>query len=163
MENSQIREDTSMNESSLHNHRVLFKKQKSHSTAYGEGIPESQVIRQKNSSLSGKAFTLKKVENKQASAHEHERKLSSNEKLTFNTEIHNQMGYHKKNESLDKNMMAKKQQNSKGNKFFLNTSLKMFHFKNGSRQMDSVSKRSPSFSNSNLPTDLPSNKVILIL
>jgi hypothetical protein len=61
---------------------------------------------------------------------------------------------------LDKNIMTKKQQQiSKGNKFSLNTSLKMFHFKTGSRQLDSVSKRSPSFSNSNLPTDLPSNKV----
>lgn len=156
MENSQIREDTSMNESSLHGHRGLFKKQKSHSIVYGDVGYDN---RPKTSNITNKANNTKKTEYKLPSQNDIEKKQGTIEKLS---DIHNQHGLHKKNDSLDKNSLAKKQ-NIKPNKFYLNTSFKMFHFKSGSRQMDSISKRSPSFSNSNLPTDLPTNKVIKIV
>lgn len=152
MENSQIREDTSMNESSLHGHRGLFKKQKSHSIVYGDVAFEN---RPKTTNLTSKVNNSKKIEYKLPSQNELEKKQIASEKIS---DIHNQHGLHKKNDSLDKNSLAKKQ-NIKSNKFYLNTSFKMFHFKSGSRQLDSMSKRSPSFSNSNLPTDLPTNKV----
>lgn len=79
--------------------------------------------------------------------------------------------FHKKSDSMDKNSILHKKgsSNVKGNttannnnKFYLNTNYKMFHFKSNSKHLDSGSKRSPSFSNSNLPTDLPTNKVRIL-
>lgn len=68
---------------------------------------------------------------------------------TNDPSLHN---FHKKSDSFDKTGLTNKKSasTSKGsnNKFYLNTNLKMFHFKSNSRHMDSGSKRSPSFSNS---------------
>lgn len=161
METSQIREDTSINDSSLHNHRTLFKKQKANSIATGDLLQEAQSMKQKNINSNTKSIPTKKVENKLGIPIDLDRKILTHEKTASRNENSTPIGAHKKTDSFDKNILAKTQ-NVKNSKYYLNTSLKMFHFKSGSRQMDSTSKRSPSFSNSNLPTDLPTNKVFMI-
>jgi hypothetical protein len=158
MDNSQIREETSINDSSLHNHRVLFKKQKSHSIVYGDPHQDHVINRTKNISLSGKTFGLHKADSKSISSNEQEKRVVIQEKVPSSTENNTTSNINRKNESLNKSLLTKKP-NGNEKKFFLNTSFKMFHFKGGSKNQESASKHSPSFSNSNLPTDIPSNKV----
>ena len=107
---------------------------------------------------------MKRVESKHVSTAETDKRGGHHDKGHHSAhDGHLSNPHHKKSDSLDKNGILNKKGNSslKANnqKFYLNTNLKMFHFKSNSRHMDSGSKRSPSFSNSNLPTDLPTNKV----
>lgn len=157
-------EDISMTESSLQKSRKTYKKQKANSIVYGDTIHDShQGYQQKVSNTSSKPLAMVRTDhNKTTGSQDFPKKIMSNEKVNYNHELHKLLSHHKKVDSYDKNIsMAQKTTSSKSSKFFLNNSLKGFQFKHPGRSHvgDSVSKRSPSFSNSNLPTDLPSNKV----
>jgi len=152
-----------MTESSLQKSRKTYKKQKANSIVYGDTIHDShQGFQQKVSNTSKPLAMVRTDHNKTAGSQDFPKKIMSNEKVNYNHELHKLLSHHKKVDSYDKNIsMAQKTTSSKSSKFFLNNSLKGFQFKHPGRSHvgDSVSKRSPSFSNSNLPTDLPSNKI----
>ena len=155
-------EDTSMNESSLNKSRKPFKKQKANSIVYGDAIHDSKDGIQQKISYISKPLTLARTEHaKPGNSAEFPRKNMSTDKVNYNHELHKLLSHHKKVDSFDKNStLGARTSTSKSSKFFLNNSLKGFQFKHPTRAHigDSVSKRSPSFSNSNLPTDLPTNK-----
>jgi len=156
-------EEASVNDSSLHKHRKTLKKQKANSIVYGDGIHNPKDGIQQRISVITKPLNMTSIEhNKLIASAEFPKKNMSTDKVTYNHELHKLLGTNHKNIEVDKNNpMIQRPSSSKANKFFLNNSLKGFQFKNAGRShiVDSVSKRSPSFSNSNLPTDLPSNKI----
>ena len=156
-------EEASLNDSSLQKHKKPFKKQKANSIVYGDAIHNTKDgFQQKISGASNPISVVRTEHTRPAASAEFPKKNMSTDKVSYNYELHKLLSNHKKIDSFDKNNTAGNRSNSsKTSKFFLNNSLKGFQFKNPGRShmADSVSKRSPSFSNSNLPTDLPSNKV----
>jgi len=142
-------EETSVNDSSLHKHRKSLKKQKANSIVYGDAIHDPKEGFQPKISVITRPLNMANTEqHKLIASADFPKKNMSTDKVTYNHELH-------------KLLSSQRVNNSKASKFFLNNSLKGFQFKHPGRShiVDSVSKRSPSFSNSNLPTDLPSNKI----
>ncbi len=161
---SRIREeDTSMNESSLNKSRKPIKKQKANSIVYGDSFHDSKDGIQQKLAYISKPMNMTRMEHlKPNTTADFPKKNMSTDKVSYNHELHKLLGHHKKVDSFDKNnALGGRPSSSKSSKFFLNNSLKGFQFKQPTKAYlgDSVSKRSPSFSNSNLPTDLPTNKV----
>ena len=80
----------------------------------------------------------------------------------MNNDLHQLLNTQKKLENVDKTTKIKGIPLK--NKFYLNNSFKSFQFNHALKKSitnDSSTKRNPSFSNSNLPTDIPSLKVKL--
>jgi len=149
------KEDSSIIESSLYNHRVLFKKNRSNSITKMDTNAEEPA--QQPVKLSLKHNSQKKTDK----LDQNDKKVMALEKMSLNNELQNLLSAQKKLENMDKNPKIKLA-NQKQNKFYLNNSLKSFQFNNAfkkSNTIDSNSKRSPSISNSNLTTDIPSMKM----
>lgn len=159
-------EETSGNDSSLHKHRKSLKKQKANSIVYGDAIhDQKEGFHPKISVITRPLNMVNTDHNKLVASAEFPKKNMSTDKVTYNHELHKLLSSHHKTVEFDKNNpIGQRASNSKASKFFLNNSLKGFQFKHAGRSnmADSVSKRSPSFSNSNLPTDLPTNKVYFL-
>lgn len=156
-------EEASGNDSSLHKHRKSLKKQKANSIVYGDAIHDPKEGFHPKISVITRPLNMTNTDHKQliASA-EFPKKNMSTDKVSYNHELHKLLSSHHKTVEFEKNnSIGQRASNSKASKFFLNNSLKGFQFKHPGRShiVDSVSKRSPSFSNSQLPTELPSNKV----
>jgi len=146
------KEDSSIIESSLYNHRNLFKKNRSNSITKAEAAPEE--TQQQPVKLGLKLYSQKKTDKIDHS----DKKSVTTEKMSLNNDLQNLLSAQKKIENLDKN--GKMKMTNPKNKFFLNNSFKSVQFNTAfkkSNTVDSNTKRSPSISNSNLPTDLPSS------
>lgn len=157
-------EDTSLNESSVNKNKKPSKRQKANSIVYGDAIhDQKEAYPQKISVITRPYNMIRADQNKPVASAEFPKKNMSTDKVNYNHELHKLLSHHKKVDSFDKNApLGPRPSSSKSSKFFLNNSLKGFQFKPSGRThiTDSVSKRSPSFSSSQLPTDLPSNKVL---
>jgi hypothetical protein len=149
------REDPSIIETSLYNHRNVFKKNRSNSITKADVQPE-EPPQQQPIKLGLKLYSQKKPDK---SSEHSEKKPMTSEKMSLNNDLQNLLSAQKKIESMDKNAKMKIT-NPKTHKFFLNNSFKSVQFNNAfkkSNTIDSNSKRSPSISNSGLPTDIPSS------
>ena len=148
------KEDSSILESSLYNHREVFKK---HPNRIKEVERNIEDISQTNHKLTIKNYSSKKTEVV-------DKKAAVLEKLSLNNDLHQLLNTQKKLENVDKT--TKMKGIPLKNKFYLNNSFKSFQFNHALKKSitnDSSTKRNPSFSNSNLPTDIPSLKVKLTI
>lgn len=146
-----IREESSMADSSLYNHRAVFQKQ-----------PSTQNNIEAATNHQPKINTLKFTMSSKKKAAEEEKKLSGSQKSQFNAELSKMLNFSKRLDELRPG--SNKSAISKQSKFSLSYSLKSTlatsNKKNTSMGLsESIVRRHPSIAATTTPTDTLSTRV----